>query len=180
MAGEFGGSYRLAAREPECVALDISHQLIQYHMDQKRPLAAADRAVDRVWVAAEAAAATSARGVTPVCVFVERGGSASAATAVLGIVGKIECELEARIGKAVHLARHDAATAHQAELEVVEMETVDIKKRMKDLKAQQSELETEARRFAKEVGREIALLQGRLAGEQKRADAAEAKKIGDV
>ena len=97
----------------------------------------------------------------------------------MGIVGKIECELEARIGKAVHLARHDASTAHQAELEVVEMETVEIKKRLKDLKAQQSERETEARRFAKEVGREIALLQGRLAGEQKRADAAEAKKIVD-
>ena len=65
----------------------------------------------------------------------------------MGIVGKIECELEARIGKAVHPARHDASTAHQAELEVVEMETVEIKKRLKDLKAQQSERETEARRF---------------------------------
>ena len=55
----------------------------------------------------------------------------------------------------------------------------EIKKRLKDLQAQPSERETEARRFAKEVGREIALLQGRLAGEQKRADAAEAKKIVD-
>ncbi len=40
LAGEFGGSYFRAAREPECVALGISHQSIQYHMDQKRPLVA--------------------------------------------------------------------------------------------------------------------------------------------
>ena len=148
---------------------------VQYHMDQKRPFATADRAADRARAAVEAAAATSAHGLTPVFVFVERGGSASAATAVSGIVGK----LEARIGKVAHLARHEASAAHQAELKVVEMETVEIKKRLQDLKAQQSEREreAEARRlakesalFAKEVGREIAQLQGRLAGEQKRAD----------
>ena len=92
MAGEFGGSYR-AAKEPECVALGICHQLIQYHMDQKHPLAAAARAGERARVAAEAAAATSAHGVTPIFVFFELGGSASAATAVSGIVGKLECEL---------------------------------------------------------------------------------------
>ena len=117
LSGEFGGSCRLAAKEPECVALGISHQSIQYHMDQKRPLAAAARAADRTRVAAETAAAASAHGVTPVFVFVERGGSASAATAVSGIVGKLECELEARIGKVVHLVRHEASAAHQAELE---------------------------------------------------------------
>ena len=46
LAGEFGGSYR-AAKEPECAALGICHQLIQYHMDQKHPLAAAARAGER-------------------------------------------------------------------------------------------------------------------------------------
>jgi len=95
-------------------------------------------------ISAEAAAATSAPGVTPVFVFVKRGGSASAATAVSGIVGKLECELEARIGKVVHLAQHEASTAHQAELEVVETETVEIKKKLQVLKVKLSEREAEA------------------------------------
>jgi hypothetical protein len=86
-AGEFNGSYHSAAKEPECVALGISHQNIMYHMDQKRPLVVADRAADRARVAAEATAVSQG----PVFVFVERGGSASAATAVSVIVGKLEC-----------------------------------------------------------------------------------------
>ncbi len=61
-------------------------------MDQKRPLMAADRAADRARVAAEAVASTSAHGVTPIIVFVERRGSASAATAVSAIVGKLEMQ----------------------------------------------------------------------------------------
>ena len=106
LAGEFDGNYYRAAKEPECVALGILHQNIQYHMDRKRPFMAADRAADRARVAAEAVAeataASSAHGTNPVFVFVERGGSASAATAVSGIVGKLECasaELEAAEAK---------------------------------------------------------------------------------
>ena len=87
LAGEFDGSYCRAAKEPECVAPGILHHHILYHMDQKRPLMAADRAADRARVAAEATAASSAHGTNPVFVFVELGGSASAATAVSAIVG---------------------------------------------------------------------------------------------
>jgi len=47
LAGNFGGIAYRAAKEPECVEFGISYQLIQYHMDQKHPLAAADRAADR-------------------------------------------------------------------------------------------------------------------------------------
>ncbi len=154
LAGEFDGSYCRAAKEPECVALGILHQHILYHMDQKRPLVAADRAADRARVAAEATAAS--QGTNPVFVFVERGGSASAATAVSAIVGKLECA--------------------SAELEAAEEKTAEMKKRLQELKAGQSDREAEVRRFAKESAREIAHLQVLLAGEQKRADAAVAKK----
>ena len=76
LAGEFGGSYRLAAKEPECVALCINHQNIQYHMDLKSPSEVSNRAADRARVATEAAAAATVHGVKPIFVFVERGGSA--------------------------------------------------------------------------------------------------------
>ena len=118
LAREFNGSYHRAAKEPECVSLGISHQHIQYHMDQKCPLVAADRAADRARVAAEAVLATSAHGVTPIIVFVERGGSASAATAVSAIVGKLESKMEAHIEEAF-LARQEASIAsasYQAEV----------------------------------------------------------------
>jgi chromosome segregation ATPase len=156
LAGEFNGNYHRAAKEPECVALGISHQHIQYHMDHKCPLVAADRAADRARVAAEATAASSALRTNPVFVFVERGGSASAATAVSAIVGKLE--------------------SASAELEAAEEKTAEMKKRLQELKAGQSDREAEVRRFAKESAREIAHLQVLLAGEQKRADAAVAKK----
>ena len=156
LAGEFDGSYYRAAKEPECVALGIAYQHIQYHMDQKRPLMAADRAADRARVAAEATAASSAHGTNPVFVFVERGGSALAATAVSAIVGKLE--------------------SASAELEAAEAKTAGMKKRLQELKASQSDREVEAKRFAKETAREIAHLQLLLAGEQKRVDAAVAKK----
>ncbi len=51
-----------------------------------------------------------------------------------------------------------------------------MERKLCELKAGQSEREAEARRFAKEAAQEIANLQGLLAGEQKRADAAEARK----
>ena len=50
LAEKFGGSCFQAAKEPECVALGIISQHISYCMDQKRPLAAADRAADRARV----------------------------------------------------------------------------------------------------------------------------------
>ena len=154
-AGEFNGSYHRAAKEPECVALGILHQNIQYHMDRKRPFMAADRAADRARVAAEAVAeataASSAHGTNPVFVCVERGGSASAATAVSGIVGKLECA--------------------SAELEAAEAKTAVMKKRLQELSAAQLEREAAARRFSNETDREIAHLQGLLAGEQKRVEA---------
>jgi len=34
LAGDFGGSYYLAAKEPECVELGIMQTNIQYHMDK--------------------------------------------------------------------------------------------------------------------------------------------------
>ena len=34
LAGDFGESYYLAAKEPECVELGIMHTNIQYHMDK--------------------------------------------------------------------------------------------------------------------------------------------------
>ena len=176
LAGEFGGSSWLAAKEPECVALGIIPQNITYHMDKLDPVAAAARAGDRARVATEAAAAATVHGVKPTFVFVERGGSASAAAAVSGIVGKLESEMGANVGKVAHLARREASAAHQAELEIAEAETAEIEKRLRELKAHLSEREAEARRFAKDATREIAQLQGRLAGEVKRADAAEARK----
>ena len=124
LAGEFGRGYFRAAKEPECVALGIAYQHIQYHMDQKRPLMAADRAADRARVADEATAASSAHGTNPVFVFVERGGSASAATAVSGIVGKLECA--------------------SAELEAAEAKTAVMKKRLQELTAAQLEREVAA------------------------------------
>ena len=84
LAGNFGGIAYRAAKEPECVEFGISYQNIQYHMDQKGPLAAVDRAADRARVAAEAVAATSAPGVTPVFVFVERGGVCFGCDSCLG------------------------------------------------------------------------------------------------
>ena len=50
LAGEFGGSSWLAAKEPECVALGIIPQNITYHMDKLDPVAAAARAGDRARV----------------------------------------------------------------------------------------------------------------------------------
>ena len=106
---------------------------------------------DRARVAAEATAASSAHGTNPVFVFVERGGSASAATAVSGIVGKLECA--------------------SAELEAAEAKTAVMKKRLQELSAAQLKREAAARRVSNETDREIAHLQGLLAGEQKRVEA---------
>jgi len=118
------------------------------------PFGGADRAADRARVAAEAVSATSAQGVTPIIVFVERGGSASAAVAVSAIVGKLESKMEAQI--------EEAALARQAEIEASE--------------ADQSERDTDARRFAKEAAQEIAHLQGLLAAaETKKSEVSEAK-----
>ncbi len=115
-------------------------------------------------------------GMKPTFVFVERGGSASAVAAVSEIIGKLESDMESHIWEVAHLARCDASAAHQAELQAAEVETSELKKKLCELKARQSERETEARRFAKEAAREIDHLQGLLTGEQKRADAADASK----
>ncbi len=53
--------------------------------DQKRPLAAADRAADRAGVSAQPSAETKPKDATPIFVFVERKGPASAATVASGI-----------------------------------------------------------------------------------------------
>jgi len=177
LAGDFGGSSYLAAKEPECVELGITQPNILYHMDRMDPVAAASRTADRARVTTEtAAAAVTLHGLKPTFIFVERGGSASAAVAVSEIIGKLESVMGSHVGEVAHLARCEASAAHQAELEAVEVETAEIKKKLCELKARQSECETEARRCAKESSREIAHLQGLLGGEQKRADAAEVSK----
>ena len=148
LAGDFGGSYYLAAKEPECVELGIIHKNIQYHMDKIDQEAAAARAADRARVDSETAAATvMMNGMKPTFVFVERGGSASAAAAVSEIIGKLESDMESHIGEVVHLARCEASAAHQAKLQAAEVETSEIKKKLCELKARQSERETEARRL---------------------------------
>ena len=176
LAGEFGGSSWVASQEPECVTLGIAYQTIQYHMDRIDPIQASTRAASRARVEIEALAAETSNGVKATFIFVERGGSASAAAAVSGIMSKLESELGARVGEVAHLARCEASAAHQAELEVAGLETAGIEKKLSELKARQLDHEAEARRFAKEAAREIAHLQGLLAGEQKRADAADASK----
>jgi len=75
LAGDFGGSYYLAAEEPECVELGIIHTNIQHHVDKIDLVAAAARAADRARVDSEtAAAAVMLNGMKPTFVFVERGG----------------------------------------------------------------------------------------------------------
>ena len=135
------------------------------------PSEAANRAADRARAATAAAEVAMVPGNTHTFVFVERGGSASATEAISGIVGKIESELGSRFGDVAHLARCEASAVHQAELEAAKLETAETKKKLFELKARESERETEARRCAKELSLEIAYLQALLGGEQKRADA---------
>ena len=84
LAGEFGGSSWVASQEPECVTLGIAYPTIQYHMDRIDPIQASTRAASRARVEIEALAAETSNGVKATFIFVERGGSASAAAAVSG------------------------------------------------------------------------------------------------
>ena len=73
LAGEFGGSYFRAARKPECVALGISHQRIQYHMHgPEASFGSYGPSGGPARVSAETASA-AAEGADPIFVFVERG-----------------------------------------------------------------------------------------------------------
>jgi hypothetical protein len=110
LAGEFGGISWVASQEPECVTLGISHQTIQYHMDRIDPIQASTRAANRARVEIEALAAETSNGVKATIIFVERGGSASAAAAVSGLRAS-SSELGARVGEVAHLARCEASAA---------------------------------------------------------------------
>jgi hypothetical protein len=80
VAGEFGGSAWRAAAMPECIALRITHQSIEYHMGKINTADSASRVADRARVEAETAQAKAE--MKPVAyIFVERNGSAPAAAA---------------------------------------------------------------------------------------------------
>ena len=97
VAGEFNGSSRLASRDPECMALGVSPQSIDYHIGLINPSGGLARVADRARVETEvAAAAVAVRDVQ--IVFVERGGAAPAAAAVSQIVAKLEYQLGAQVG----------------------------------------------------------------------------------
>jgi hypothetical protein len=114
VAGEFKGSPYRAAAMPECIALGISYQSIEYHMGKINPVESASRVVaDRARVEAEAA---QAKAELIEYVFVERKGSASAAAAVLHVVDKLSDELNPQLMLAATLAREGAAATYQAEL----------------------------------------------------------------
>jgi hypothetical protein len=103
VAGEFGGSPYRAAAMPECIALGISYQSIEYHMGKINPVESASRVADRARVEAEAAQA-KAELKSVEFFFVERKGSASAAAAVLHVVEKLSDELNPQLKLAATLA----------------------------------------------------------------------------
>ena len=81
VSGDFGGSARKAARDPDCVRLGVGESTIRFLKDRIDPAAAAAHAADRARVAIETAAAEAA-GVPVKFIFVERAGSAPAAAAI--------------------------------------------------------------------------------------------------
>ena len=97
VAGEFNGSSRRAASEPECVALGIVSSNIEYHIGLMNPAGGLARAADRARVETEVAAAAVALHEVQY-VFVERNGAAPAAAAVSRIVDKLESQLGAQVG----------------------------------------------------------------------------------
>jgi hypothetical protein len=73
VAGEFGGSAWRAAAMPECIALGINYQTIEYHMGKMNPVESACRVAHRARVESEAAQA-EAEMMRVKYVFVERKG----------------------------------------------------------------------------------------------------------
>ena len=97
IAGEFDGSVRLASRDPECMALGVTHQSIEYHIGLINPAGGLARAADRARVKTEEAATGVALHEVQYA-FVERRGLAPAAAAVSQIVAKLESQLGAQVG----------------------------------------------------------------------------------
>ena len=108
VSGEFDGSARRAAKDPECVRLEIDEAAIRYHMNKINPIAAAARAADRARIATETAVAEAAQAPIKF-IFVERAGSAPAAAAVEAKISVIESQIGLRIKRSANLARSDAA-----------------------------------------------------------------------
>ena len=116
VAGEFEGSAKRAAHDPECIRLGIYERTIRYHMDKIDSATGAARAAERARVATETAAAEAAR-VPVQFIFVERAGAKPASAAVKAAIGVIESQIGVRVKSVAKHAREEASTALQSELE---------------------------------------------------------------
>lgn len=160
VAGEFDGSSGLAAAMPECVALGITRQSIQFHMDKVNVVESASRAADRARVEAETAQADVE--MRPVkFIFVERKGSAPAAEAVSHVVDTLTAALSPQMMLLANRAREEATSSCQAELEARAAQTEILVKQLKKLEENEVRRAAESARVAELAKENIRLSGGR-------------------
>ena len=153
--GEFNGSSRLASRDPECMALGVSPQSIDYHIGLINPSGGLARVADRARVETEvAAAAVALREVQ--FVFVERKGSSPVAVAVSQIVSKLESQLGAQVGNVAKMARREASASSQVEIETAATE-------MEALIGELRQMKKRAADAAADAKQQIVALEAKLA-----------------
>ena len=144
VAGEFSGSARIAARDPECVALGILYFHINYHIGLINPAGGLARAADRARVETEVAAAAVALHEVQY-VFVERKGAAPAAAAVSRIVDKLESQLGAQVGNVAKMARRDASASSQVEIETAATEIEALVDELRQMKKRAADAAADAK-----------------------------------
>ena len=96
IAGEFDGSASLAAKDPECIALGVARQNIQYYIDQVDPAGslALARAADRGRVAAKAVGAPWLLLLPAYYIYVECGWTAPVAAAASKVKRNLESGID--------------------------------------------------------------------------------------
>ena len=167
IAGEFDGSSSLASRDPECMALGVSHQSIDYHIGLINPDGGLARAADRARVETEVASAAVALHEVQY-VFVERKGAAPAAAAVSRIMDKLESQLGAQVGNVAKMARRDASASSQVEIETAATEIEALVDELRQMKKRAADAAADAKQ-------QIVALEAKLASSAGETKAAEAK-----
>jgi len=189
-SGEFEGSARRAAGDPECISLGVDEANIRYYMKQINPTEAAARAAERERVESLAAAAEE-NGQKVKFLFVERGGAPQAEKALAAVLDTIEKKVSNVVTLTTNHARQQERIERQSELESVvlshEESLIEMQARFKakldaELKRitevadrETKALQAESRRAAESAERAIAKIESQLEGEAKRAEAAESK-----
>jgi len=175
VAGDFNGSARRAASDPECIALGVGPSAIAYHMNLINPDASLARAADRARVATEAAAA-AVESQSVQFIFVERGGAAPAAMAVSRIVDTLETGLATQVGNVVKMARRDGSASSQVEIETASSEKKTLVEELRQMKTCAAAAAVEAQRAAAVAARQIARLEAELSSSVEKK-AADSKKV---